>query len=451
MPGLSHKRAMSMECAQMTKDARRWTAWIGWAFAALWLLASPVRATDVPSFPGAEGFGATTPGGRGGPVLVVTSLGDEGHGTLRWALEETSGPRIVVFRVGGLITLRRQIEVNGRVTVLGQTAPGGGVTIEGARLRILGDDVVIRGLRLRPGRGPGQHFRGRDGLTVGREEIAVRRVVIDHNSITWSPDENVSTFGPVEDVTISNNIMAEGLRIEGRQGMALLLTRGGRRLSVHGNLFASNWARNPQVARIDGVEIVNNLMVNYGVGGVEINTSPARIDVIGNVFVPGPDTVNPSARPPIAIQTDEPDLHVFLSDNITPMGVDVARGRGDWRVTAARVAGGSGLAIRPAAQTQARVLAFAGARTPELDAIDARIVAAAAVGGGAIKDAPPEAPLSFAAVATVEADTDGDGVPDAAERRLGSDPATADSHRLAPGSAYAFVELYGESLLPPRR
>ena len=97
------------------------------------LLVAASRAFALPAFPGAEGFGATTPGGRGGAVVEVTSLADEGPGTLRAALEDTAGPRTVVFRVSGTITSSRHILLRGEagswVTVAGQTAPGDGVQI----------------------------------------------------------------------------------------------------------------------------------------------------------------------------------------------------------------------------------------------------------------------------------------------------------------------------------
>ena len=167
--------------------------------------------TTLPSFPGAEGFGATTAGGRGGAIVKVTNLNDSGAGSLRWALEDLDKPRIVLFDVGGLITLKDSIQVNGDVTVAGQTAPGSGVTIRGGRLQVVEDDAIIRGLKFRPGDGSGQDFGERDGISVGINKTLVERVVIDSNSMTWATDENTSVWSGARDVTYSNNIIAEGL------------------------------------------------------------------------------------------------------------------------------------------------------------------------------------------------------------------------------------------------
>lgn len=107
-------------------------------------------AYAVPAFPGAEGHGSRTPGGRGGRVIEVTSLADSGKGTLRAALLAT-GPRIVVFRVGGTVTLKDRIKVNAIfMTIAGQSAPGDGIQVRGAGLAIGASDVVVRGLRIRP-------------------------------------------------------------------------------------------------------------------------------------------------------------------------------------------------------------------------------------------------------------------------------------------------------------
>ena len=417
--------------------------------------AAAAAAAATPSFPGAAGFGATTPGGRGGPVVAVTSLADSGPGTLRWALEQLSGPRIVIFAVEGEIALRSQISARGRLTLLGQVAPGAGVVVVGARIRIVGDDAIVRGMRIRPGDGPGQDLSARDALTVGGRGAVARRVVIDSCSFAWATDENASVWGNVSDVTFSNNIVAEGLgRLNKHDGgMGLLISRGARRVSVHGNLFHSNRTRNPQVGRGDEVEIVNNLIVNPGIGGVEINTAPTRVDVLGNVLISGPDTRGAPHRPLIALQVRDPGFRVFLSDNITSLGPNVARGPSADVIEPARVVPGSGLPVLPASDVRARVLAAAGARWPRLDAVDARIVAEAAAGRGRLIDSPADAGDPPRAMASGDAathararDRDGDGVPDAAELALGSDPLTPDSHRIPAGSPYAYIELYAETL-----
>jgi pectate lyase len=165
-----------------TASATRRTAAI--AFAALAAGAFPARA-QIPAFPGAEGFGATTPGGRGGAVVEVTNLHDSGPGSLREALQVRTGPRTVVFRVSGTIELAGWIEMkaaNSFVTVAGQTTPGEGIQLKnyGLMLRDGIHDVVIRHLRIRPGdTTPGDW--NKDGATVyGYGGTPVYNILFDH-------------------------------------------------------------------------------------------------------------------------------------------------------------------------------------------------------------------------------------------------------------------------------
>src|SRR5512139_755534 len=169
------------------------------SLAIAWSLSAPTGASAIPAFPGAEGFGAATPGGRGGEVIEVTNLNDSGPGSLREAMEVRTGPRTVVFRVGGTITLTGPIEVrepNSYLTVAGQTAPGDGVQIKnyGINIRDGAHDVVLRYLRVRPGdTTPG--VGGKDGVLVyGEGTRPVHNVVVDHCSIEWATDENVDVW-----------------------------------------------------------------------------------------------------------------------------------------------------------------------------------------------------------------------------------------------------------------
>jgi len=141
----------------------------------------------IPAFPGAEGFGAMALGGRGGTVIEVTTLANDGPGSLRQACY-AEGPRIVVFRVGGIIELQTDIKIGKPfLTVAGQTAPGDGICLKNATLRVCTHDVVIRHVRARPGDGPaGPNPENRDALKM--EGTRPQYVVIDHCSCSWAID-----------------------------------------------------------------------------------------------------------------------------------------------------------------------------------------------------------------------------------------------------------------------
>ena len=108
-------------------------------------------ATELKAFPGAEGWGAVSKGGRGGRVIKVTNLDDSGPGSLRQAVVGR-GPRTVIFEVSGNIDLERDLDIHrGQLTIAGQTAPGDGITLRGYGVNVYADDVIIRYIRVRPG------------------------------------------------------------------------------------------------------------------------------------------------------------------------------------------------------------------------------------------------------------------------------------------------------------
>jgi hypothetical protein len=146
-------------------------------------LLAQAGAASLPAFPGAEGFGATTPGGRGGKVLFVTNLDDSGPGSLRAACE-AEGPRIVIFRIGGLIRLKQDLVVRKPfLTIAGQSAPGDGVCLRDATFGVATHDVVVRFLRVRLG---DESRKEGDAIDLLH---GCRNVILDHCSATWSVDE----------------------------------------------------------------------------------------------------------------------------------------------------------------------------------------------------------------------------------------------------------------------
>ncbi|MBE9636657.1 pectate lyase family protein [Salipiger mangrovisoli] len=332
------------------------------------------------------GFGSGSKGGDDGRMLLVTSLADDGPGSLRWAAEEERGPRIIRFDIGGTIDLSHQLEIGPDVTLDGTTAPGG-ITITGGRLRVVGSNVIIRGMRLRPGDGPGDAPDNRDGLSIGEGPKPIRNVLVDGNSLSWSIDEALAVWGDVADVTISNNIISEALdqsmHPKGRHSMGLLIGGGAaKRITVIGNLLAHNRHRNPAIK--DGsqdIEFINNLIYNWGPNGFQGTGS--KVNIIGNVYVPGPNSVD---RPPLHLQDGEtPGPNFYLSDTIGAVRSDA-----DVRLSDTPVFEGSNPPVRPASEVEEAVLATAGARLPELDSVDRRVIEEVRSRSGGIIDSPQQ-------------------------------------------------------------
>ena len=187
----------------------------------------------LPAFPGAQGFGSTTPGGRGGGVLEVINLNDHGPGSLREAIDAT-GPRTVVFRVSGTIQLDSEIEIkNPHITIAGQTAPGDGICLRKQTFRVAADDVIIRYLRFRRG---DETKRMGSGLRIHD----CQNVIVDHCSISWSCDEGINTWHNTRNITIQWCLVSEALHdtpMHAGHGFAASL--GGVNTSYHHNLFAN--------------------------------------------------------------------------------------------------------------------------------------------------------------------------------------------------------------------
>jgi len=256
------------------------------------------HAAGLPAFPGAEGWGAESVGGRGGKVIEVTNLNDAGIGSLR-ACIEASGARICVFRVGGTIELQDTLKIeNPFITVAGQTAPGGGITLKNSPssrhtpLSIETHDVIFRYIRSRPG--PPSQLEGEgDAIAV---EGGAKDVIIDHTSVSWAIDENVQ-IAQSEDVTYQWSITSEALddsmHEKGPHSMGLIVLSSDR-TSIHHNLFANNNWRNPRLS--SSANVINNVIYNTGglpdkwSGGA---ASTISVNAIGNIWIDGPSTVYP--------------------------------------------------------------------------------------------------------------------------------------------------------------
>src|SRR4051812_42956586 len=256
------------------------------------------RASGVPAFPGAEGGGARTPGGRGGEVYVVTNLDDRGPGSFRAAVE-AEGPRIVVFGVSGLITLETPLDIeHPYLTIAGQTAPGDGVCVRGQSVHINTHDVIIRYMRFRRG-----NLEVRDDALGG---YPVGNVIVDHVSASWGLDENLSLYRymkktagapdqklAVENLTIQWSISSEALN---RNHHAFGGTWGGLGSSFHHNLFACNTGRNPSIGTGGLFDFRNNVLFNWQHRTIDGGEGNSRVNLVANYFKPGPATTDENLR-----------------------------------------------------------------------------------------------------------------------------------------------------------
>ena len=218
------------------------------------------------AFPGAEGAGRNTGGGRGGAVYEVTNLDDDGPGSLRTAVK-AYGPRTVVFRVSGTIRLESELKIkNGYITIAGQTAPGDGICIRDYPVSIEAIEVVIRYLRFRLGDVRGEVL-GEDSDSIGGRYL--RKIILDHCSASWSMDETMSFYG-IDSLTIQWCLLSESLYFskhpKGAHGYGGIW--GGRNASFHHNLFAHHSSRTPRFAGGEtapcvNVDFRNNVIYNW--------------------------------------------------------------------------------------------------------------------------------------------------------------------------------------------
>lgn len=390
------------------------------------------------AFEGAQGFGAETDGGRGGEIVKVTTLADSGKGSLRWALEELDGPRIVVFDVSGEINLKDAVKVNGDVTVAGQTSPGG-VTVTGAKLRVVESDVIIRGLQFRPGDGAGDAADNRDGISIGSSSETVKNVVIDGNSFTWSVDELVTVWYGSQNVSITNNIMAEALQSsihpKGDHSMGLLVGDGSSNVTIAGNLLAHNEFRNATVKDdAKQIEFINNVIYNYGPHGF-LGHEGTTAHIIGNAYIAGADS---AGRAAIQLKSPESGTAYYLEDNIA----EVDGGATD-KIKNSYVFEPSNVTVLPSSKVVDHVLSNAGARYPELNSVDERIIQSVKDGTGRIIDSPDEVGgYDFAKNTPAPSDRDGDGVPDSYEELFGTNPDKFDAHADSDGNGVSNIEDY---------
>jgi hypothetical protein len=379
----------------------------------------PAAEAPLTAFPGALGWAAQTPGGRGGRIIRVTNLDSAGPGSLREAIE-AEGPRIVVFEVGGVIDLGRQTLRlrNPFITIAGQTAPSPGITLIRGGMDISAHDVVVQHIRIRPGSAGGEWMSGwdEDGIAT----VGAYNVIIDHCSLTWATDENLSASGPrftgatpeewrrgtSHNITFSNNLNGESLAYsthsKGEHSKGSLIHDNVTGLLIVGNLYAHNYERSPLFkGGVHGV-IVNNLIYNPGPRAIHYNLAPqewgtvpfevGKMTVIGNVLRAGPST--PVDQLAFMMIGGAGDVEYYGRDNIAVDQVgEPLRMFGRYTTTDARIiqtrrppVWWEGLTPIPAVDVQRAVLAQVGARPWDRDMRDVLLIAEVAEGRGEIID-----------------------------------------------------------------
>lgn len=383
------------------------------ALICLWTAFAPL---GVHAEPLVRGWTATD-GGRGGRIIRVTNLNSDGPGSFKWAVEQP-GRRIIVFEVAGAVdlglatlTIREPY-----LTIAGQTAPSPGFTLTRGGIDIATHDVVIQHIRLRVGKSGQAPFSWEaDGIsTVGAHDV-----IVDHCTLTWALDENLSASGPrftgntpdewrrgtSHNITYSNNIIAEGLanasHPKGEHSKGSLIHDNATGILIYRNLYAHNYERNPLLKGGVHAAVVNNVIFDPGAQAIHYNLmdlewtgkprQPGELSAVGNVLRGGFSTL-----PDIAFLSigGTGDLHYYGRGN-------VAVGRtgkplpmfGRYTTSPAKIVQlkqppvwPAGLQVLPTNEVETYVLRNAGARPWDRDADDLRVTFDVAEGRGRIID-----------------------------------------------------------------
>ncbi len=441
------------------------------------LVPDPAAPSVPVAFPGAEGMGSQTGGGRGGTVIEVTNLDDAGPGSLRAAIEAT-GARIVVFRLAGTIELKTSLIIsNPYITIAGQTAPGQGITLRDisaaveALIEIQTHDVIVRYLTLRAG----PPSAGDAMQILASASHDTYNVVVDHNSMSWAVGRDLSTWYDVHDVTIQWNLFSEALNCsinpKGCHSKGVLLggyasdenkdQPGAYNLSFHHNLMAHDGERSPYIEAAGVVDVVNNVAYNpFGTfAHIDMVDQIAadQVNYVGNYYKPGPNTeVKYGIR---AINPGTAGAGIFVKGNIGPQrenetlpDINIVNPDSRQFVVSSPFPAAP-ITTTSAAQAYDQVLGDAGANkgldctgsfVMRRDPIDVRIVADVQNGTGKIIDDPSQVGgwLAIAPAAPC-ADSDHDGMPDAWEQRCGFNPNDpSDAAQDSDGDGYTNIEEF---------
>ncbi|RYY99299.1 MAG: T9SS type A sorting domain-containing protein [Chitinophagaceae bacterium] len=458
------------------------------------LLSSLSPKAQLVSFPGAEGAGRFASGGRGTAatattVFEVTNLNDDNNpGSLRYALQvsaATAPYRTIVFRVGGTIHLNSGLTIRANTTIAGQTAPGGGICIADQPVTIGGNNIILRHLRFRLGDKNQAAVNGSDDA-LGTNGNGYKNLLIDHCSVSWSNDEALSVYSG-DSTTIQWNIISEPLNMSyhnegsGVESHGYGGIMGGRKVSIHHNIFAHAYSRTPRFDGVrnlsntvgnENVDFVNNVLYNWGNNNV-YGGEGGNYNLVNNYYKYGPSTsssvkfrvVNPYKQSSPSI----PYGKFYLSGNyVDGSATNTAN---NWRgvtmdggsasdTSLAKVTTAFNIApvtTQDATTAYNLVLLNAGATFPLRDTLDQRIINDIRNRTGRIIDVqggyPRNTPYASTvnawpnlATGTAPADSDHDGMPDSWETANSLNPANAADRAGIAANGYTNLENYLNSI-----
>jgi len=413
------------------------------------------------AFPTAEGFGQHATGGRGGLVYTVTNLNDDGEGSLRKGLVKKE-PRTIVFAVSGTIELKSKLDVNqgkGNLTILGQTAPGEGITLKGYPFTIKADNIIVRYLRFRMG-----DINKVQGDALGCRDA--KNVIIDHCSVSWATDENASFYNN-ENFTLQWCIISEALNKsihkKGAHGYGGIW--GGVNTSFHNNLIASNNSRNPRFSgssttensENEFVDFRNNVIYNWGENSI-YGGERGRYNIINNYFKSGPATT--SSKLDRIVSPSVPYGKFYVEGNYVHGFRNITRNNWDGGVQcddplATKL--NSEVNINKNIKTLSNLHAYqmvllnAGASNFR-DTVDERIVQDTKAGKATYKNGIIDSQEDVGGWPILKneigkTDSDEDGIPDYWEEKNGLNPNQKDSSLNTLDENYSNLEVYANSLI----
>lgn len=418
----------------------------------------------VPAFPGAEGYGRFTTGGRGGKVIAVTNLNDSGEGSLRAAIDE-AGPRIVIFRVSGTIALKSPLRIReGDLTLAGQSAPGDGICIKDHPVILAADNIIMRYIRIRLG----------DETRVEADAIGgrgIRRVMIDHCTFSWSVDECVS-FYTNEDFTMQWCIISESMdssvHAKGRHGYGGIW--GGTRATFHHNLIAHHSSRNPRFSGNNYssdipnrmLDFRNNVIYNWRINSAYGNEG-GEVNMVNNYYKAGPAT--PERLAYRIVNPSKSYGKFYVEGNYVEGNKKISRDNWAGGVQcddpeATRAAGPFPIApvtTHSPKTAFARVMDYAGASLKR-DEVDERVIQETRKGAARFNGSRTGVPGIIDSQQDVggwpelksepaPVDSDGDGMPDAWEVANGLDPNKPNANGRDLHKDYDNIEVYLNSLV----